>query len=60
MMSQSISVNGRTFEDRNGKLYLDGNEIVKNTVTANESVNKYIALGLFVGLIFGLLIGLLF
>lgn len=56
-MSQTVAINGRVFEEKGGKVYLDGNEIVENKVTVTSGVNKYIALGMFVGSIVGFLIG---
>ena len=47
MRKSVCKVNGNTFEDRNGKLYLNGKPIVDNTV--NAVVGSRLAFCVFVG-----------
>jgi hypothetical protein len=56
-MSQTVAINGRVFEEKGGKIYLDGNQIIENQVSVSSDVNKYIALGMFLGVFIGFLIG---
>ena len=58
-MSQTVALNGRVFEEKGGKLYLDGNEIIEHKVSVSTEGDKYIRLGVFVGLVVGFLIGLM-
>lgn len=55
-MSSLAIVNGNRFEERRGKLYLNGNEIINNKVTNTP----YPITPLFVGFSIGVVVGAFF